>query len=272
LFFNKPKLAQAKIASREKRKKMNGFEKHNIKWTSPSSINTFSAAPDVWVAEKLFGVRGTMSASALRGIVIEEAVVNVIARGFTQEAATESAQKRFNKETMFSGSEKVADEFEVIEPIINIALKELAQYGEPEFATPDKQDKIELLCKGDGWELPVIGYTDLPFPKHGLIVDLKTTLKAPSAMSDAHNRQAAIYRKASGNNAVRFLYCTPKKAIWHECVDLDGTLAEVKQILNRQERFLSVGDKELLRDIVHFDPNSFYWNGAESNRREVFGR
>ena len=250
---------------------MNGFQKHGIQHTSPSSINLFAAAPDVFVAEKLFGLRGAMSASALRGIVIEEAVVNVIARGWTQEAATEAAIARFKKETMFSISDKADKELEVIAPCIALALAELKQYGEPEFATPDKQDKIELLCKGDGWELPVIGYTDLPFPKHGLIVDLKTTLKAPSEMSAAHNRQAAIYRKASGNNAVRFLYVTPKKCVWHECADLDGTLAEVKGILNRQERFLSAGNKEFLRDIVHFDPNSFYWNGNIAARIEVYG-
>jgi len=131
---------------------------------------------------------------------------------------------------------------------------------------------VELLCKGDGWELPIIGYTDLPFPKHGLVVDLKTTLKAPSEMSAAHNRQAAIYRQASGNSAVKFLYVTPKKCVWHECLDVKGTLGEVKEILNRQERFLSAGSKEFLRDIVHFDPDSFYWNGSEENRRAIYGR
>lgn len=251
---------------------MNGFQKHGIKHTSPSSINTFAAAPDVWVAEKLFGLRGAMSASALRGIVIEEAVVNVIARGWMQEDAEKAAIARFNKETMFSISDKADKEKEVIAPCIDVALAELKQYGEPEFSTPGKQDKIELLCKGQGWELPVIGYTDMPFPKHGLVVDLKTTLKAPSEMSAAHNRQAAIYRQASGNNVVRFLYVTPKKHVWHECLDVKGTLAEVKEILNRQERFLSAGTKEFLRDIVHFDPDSFYWNGSENNRREIYGR
>jgi len=251
---------------------MNGFQKHGILHSSPSSINTFAAAPDVWVCEKLFGLRGAMSASALRGIVIEEAVVNVIARGWMHEAAVEAAQARFQKETMFSISEKVIKEAEAIEPSIAIALEALKEFGEPEFSTPDKQDKIELLCKGDGWELPIIGYTDLPFPKHGLVVDLKTTLKAPSEMSAAHNRQAAIYRQASGNSAVKFLYVTPKKCVWHECLDVKGTLGEVKEILNRQERFLSAGSKEFLRDIVHFDPDSFYWNGSEENRRAIYGR
>lgn len=250
---------------------MNGFQKHGLAHSSPSSINLFAAAPDVFVCEKLFGLRGPMSASALRGIVIEEAVVNVIARGFTQEAATTAAIKRFSKETMFSGSDKVEKEKEVIEPSIAIALAELKQYGEPEFSTPDKQDKIELLCKCPGFEMPVIGYTDLPFPKMGVIIDLKSTHRLPSEMSSAHKRQCAVYQKASDNKSVKFLYVSAKKAVWHELSDISETLAEIKGILIRQERFLSLGDKELLRDIVHFDPSSFYWSGAESNRKEVYG-
>lgn len=249
----------------------NGFEQHGIKHTSPSSLNLFASAPDVFVAEKLFGKRGRMGAPAFRGILVEKAVVEVIAYGVCSDDATKAAIENFNKETMFSNSDKIIKEREAIAPCIEMALQELKQYGEPEFQTLNKQDKIELVCNGDGWKLPVIGYTDLPFPKHGLIVDLKTTLKAPSEMSDPHRRQAAIYRKASGNMAVRFLYVTPKKAVWHECEDVDGTLSEVKQILNRQERFLRLGDKELLRDIVHFDPSSFYWNGNEQGRKEVFG-
>ncbi len=250
---------------------MNGFEKHGIAHTSPSSINLFAAAPDVFVAEKLFGLRGKMSVSALRGIVIEEAVSNVLSRGFTVEASKEAALARFNKETLFSGGAKVEAERESIAPSVDVALDALSEYGQPEYKEHGKQDKIELFCNGDGWRLPVIGFTDFPFPKHGLIVDLKTTLRAPSEMSPAHQRQAAIYSRASGNMAVKFLYVTPKKAVWHECPDADATLSQVKSILNRQERFLRLGDKELLRDIVHFDPDSFYWNGSEGNRREVYG-
>lgn len=250
---------------------MNGFEKHGIKHTSPSSINLFAEAPDVYVAEKLFGMKSRMSVSALRGIAIEKAIVNVIANGMTEEAATQEAVSHYNKETMFLGSDKRDEEREAIAPCVALGLEALKPYGAPTFSDAGKQDKIELLCKGNGWELPVIGYTDLPFPNHGLVVDIKTTMRMPSTMSDAHNRQCAVYRKASGNSVVKFLYITPKKYQFLECADIDGTLAEIKMILNRQEKFLSMGDKETLRDIVHFNPSTFYWTGAESNRKEVYG-
>jgi hypothetical protein len=250
---------------------MNGFQKHGITHTSPSSINLFAEAPDVYVAEKLFGYKGRMSPAAYRGIVIEKAVSNIIAKGESEEKAVSWAILEFNREVALYGSDKIEEEREMIAPCVQQALEVLKPYGQPEFAVDGKQDKIELLCKGNGWELPVIGYTDFPFPKHGVIIDLKTTSRIPSVMSDAHNRQAAIYRKASGNMAVKFLYVSSKKSALHECADIDGTLAEIKMILNRQEKFLSMGDKETLREIVHFNPSTFYWTGAESNRKEVYG-
>lgn len=250
---------------------MNGFEQHNIKHTSASQINLWSNAPDVWVCEKLFGKRGPTGPSATRGLVIEKALVNILANGMSHEQAEQEAIKEYNKQTALLTSKKIDSEREVISPTISVGLAELSGLGKPRFETLGQQNKIELLCKGNGWEIPIIGLLDLVYPDSGLIVDIKTTLKAPSEMSVEHQRQAAIYRKASGNAAVRFLYITPKKAVWHECQDIDGTLRDIKQILTRQERFLRQGTKEELAEIVHLNANSFYWNGNENNRRQIYG-
>lgn len=86
----------------------------------------------------------------------------------------------------------------------------------------------------------------------------------PSVMSMEHQRQAAIYAKGSKMD-VKFLYITPKKTQFLECEDVAGTLAEIKDILNRQERFLRLGDKDMLAGIVHYDPSTFYWNGQACN-------
>lgn len=250
---------------------MNGFQLHNQQHTSASSINLWANAPDVWVTEKLFGLRGQTSPSATRGIVIEKALVNILAGGMSHENATQEAIKEFDTRTALQSGDKTDGEREIIASCITQGLGALREYGEPQFEGIGKQNRIELLCKGDGWEIPVIGYLDLVYPKHGLIIDIKTTLKAPSDMSSEHNRQAAIYRKASGNSAVKFLYITPKKSVWHECSDVDGTLKEIKQILTRQEYFLRQGDKDQLAKLVHYNPESFYWSGNEKNRSEVYG-
>lgn len=253
---------------------MNGFSLHNIDHTSPSSINMWAGAPCAWIAKYLFQKKFSFSLAAKAGVIAEDAVVNVIARGWTQEDATAAAVADYTKASAFVSSDADRKRGEAIPGMIDNALTELKQYGEPEFDNDllgKKQKKIELLCKGDNWELPVIGYLDFHFPKHGLVVDLKTSMRLPSEMSNEHTRQGVIYRKAMGNAAVKFLYVTGKGSKWHEVPDTGPVLAEVKAILNRQEAFLRLGDAELLRSVIPVQSSSFYWNGDSELRKEMYG-
>jgi len=151
-----------------------------------------------------------------------------------------------------------------------LAYAELQQYGKPDF-DGEEQHKIELTCKGDGWELPVIGYLDFKYPEHGLCIDLKTTLRIPSTMSDSHRRQEAVYKKSLGNFAVQFLYVSPKKTAMLENEDSGESLRQVKAILNRQERFLRLGDAETLKQVVPVNASSFFWNGEEKALFNLYG-
>lgn len=215
-----------------------GFSLHNQQHTSASSINTWAAAPDIWIAEKLFGFKPSVGAAAYRGNAVEAALVNILAYGVETNEAVTQAIEVFNSKTALLGDGNTDKERDSIAGCVEQGVEALSGYGKPFFEADGKQNKIELLCKGEGWELPVIGFLDLVYPEHGLVIDVKTTSRAPGEMSAEHNRQAAIYRKASGNSTVKFLYLTPKKAVWHECADVDGTLTEIKNILNQQEEFL----------------------------------
>ena len=253
--------------------RMNGFEKHGIGHSSPSAINLFANAPCAFVAKYLYGKTFKFGLAARAGVLVENAVVNVLARGFPAEAAISDAVDAYNKETAFGCSESERKRGDGIPGMIENALEALAQYGEPEFDRvlgDTKQKKIELLCRGDGWTLPVIGFLDLHFPKHGLVVDLKTTMAAPSVMSEEHTRQGCIYRQAMGNQAVRFLYVTPKKAVWHDVPEPAPVLAEVKAILTRQERLLRL-EAEDIRAMVPVISGSYYWSGDEEIRKELYG-
>ena len=193
---------------------MNGFQKHGIKHLSPSSINLWTNAPDVWVAQYLFGKRGPMSAAAMRGICTEDAVVAVL-QGKNADGALDAALEKFDQ-TFPIGDEKTTKERAMIQPCMELAIQELEQYGEPEFPE-EGQEKISITAteKTDEgkliYSIPVIGYLDLVFPKHGVVIDLKTTGRCPSVMSSEHQLQRAIYQKAKGNQVVKFLYVTPKK-------------------------------------------------------------
>ena len=249
---------------------MSGFAKHNIDHLSASSINLWSNAPDVWVMQYLFGKRTAMGAAAWRGICTEDAVVETLMGGSEKDAIAKALTKFDSRFPI--GDEKTTKERDMIEPMVQVAIEELMEFGKPEFPEEGGQNKISITAKGDGWEIPVIGYLDLVFPQHGLVIDLKTTSRIPSTMSAEHQLQRAIYAKAKGgNHAVKFLYVSPKKASMLEDGEVADTLAKAKVQISRMEAFLRLLDRDQARAIVPVQLNSFYWSGAEDLRKEFYG-
>jgi hypothetical protein len=247
-----------------------GFSKHNIDHLSASSINLWANAPDVWVMQYLHGLRTPMSAAPWRGICVEDAVVETLMGG-SEEEAIANALDKFDTRFLI-GDEKTTKERAMITPMVQLAVEELMEFGKPEFPEDEKgQEKISITAKGNGWEIPVIGYLDLVYPQHGVVIDLKTTGRLPSSMSAEHVLQRAIYQKAKGNMAVKFLYVTPKKAAMLEDGDVNETLAAAKAQIHRLEAFLRAVDKDTAKAIVPCNPNSFYWSGNESLRKEFYG-
>ena len=248
---------------------MNGFEKHGIKHLSASSINLWTNAPDVWVASYLFGKRTPMGAAAMRGICTEDAVVASLTGQSDCEAALSAALEKFDK-TFPIGDEKTTTERAMIEPCMNLALEALADYGKPEFPE-EGQEKISITAKTDDYEIPVIGFLDLVFPESGLVIDLKTTGRCPSTMSAEHQLQRAIYQKAKGNQAVKFLYVTPKKTALLEDGDPNELLGRAKKQISRLEKFLRAGSRHDIAEVIPVNPNTFYWSGGEAIREELYG-
>lgn len=253
---------------------MNGWQSHKLDHVSPSQVNLMCNEPALWVLQYLLNTKTQMGASAWRGIAVEHGVVACLKEGLSQAEGLRRALDLFNAKTALTGDPKREKERENIEPMIALALGQLSDFGAPDFPEEHHQHKIEITCQGDGWSLPVIGYLDLVYLAHGLVVDLKTTLRMPSTMSREHQRQRCIYQLAMGNHRVKFLYVTPKKAEWRDDGDPAEVLAEVKTILNRYERFLKLSDDaRVLADCVPVIPGSFYWNSpdAMAARQAAYG-
>ena len=249
---------------------MSGFNKHNIDHLSASSINLWANAPDVWVMSYLFGLRTPMGPAPWRGIVVEEAVVETMMGG-SEKDAIQKALDKFDKRFLI-GDEATTKERAMIEPMVQLSVEQLMEFGKPEFPEEGGQNKISITAKGDGWTVPVIGYLDLVYPQHGVVIDLKTTGRMPSTMSAEHQLQRAIYQKArGGNQSVKFLYVTPKKASMLEDGDPAELLAQANVQITRMEAFLRTLDKETAKAIVPVQPNSFYWKGNEALRKEFYG-
>ena len=250
---------------------MSGFEKHGIEHLSASSINLWANAPDVWVMQYLHGKRTPFTSPApWRGICVEDAVVETLMGG-SEKDAIQKALDKFDKRFLV-GDEATTKERAMIEPMVQLSVEQLMEFGKPEFPEEGGQNKISITAKGDGWTVPVIGYLDLVYPHHGVVIDLKTTGRMPSTMSAEHQLQRAIYQKAKGGNqSVKFLYVTPKKASMLEDGDPAELLAQAKVQITRMEAFLRTLDKETAKAIVPVQPNSFYWKGNETLRKEFYG-
>ena len=252
---------------------MNGFERHGIDHLSASSINLWANAPDVWVMQYLHGLRTPMGAAAWRGICDEDAVVETL-MGEAQTAAVDHALAKFDKRFLIGDSD-TQRERDRITPMVEIAVEELKVYGTPEFPEVEegenKQEKICIKTGRDDWKIDVIGYLDLVFPKHGIIVDLKTTGCIPSQMSPEHQLQRAIYAKAKGNMDVKFLYVSEKKSSLLSDGDPTEILTLAKAQIFRIESFLRTLDKDQAKEVVPVNPSSFYWKGSEALRKEFYG-
>ena len=177
---------------------------------------------------------------------------------------------KFDKRYLI-GDEKTTKERNMITPIVGMAVEELKQYGKPVFPDDSKQEKISITAKGENYSIPVIGFLDMVYPDHGLVIDLKTTSKIPSSMSADHRLQRCIYAASKGNMAVKFLYVSGKKSALLEDGDVRETLAEAKHAINRLHNFLLALDKDTARAIVPVNKSSFYWSGSESLRKEFYG-
>lgn len=253
---------------------MTAFARHGISHLSASSVNLFASQPALWAANYLLGKRNPVGPAAHRGTAIESGVeAGLFDPTMPVAEAQEIALAKFHSLTRLSSDHRVEKEREAIAPSVETALAELRQYGVPCAPEDGRQHKISVSL--DGVPIPFHGYLDFEFPDHGIIVDLKTTLRIPSEISAPHCRQGSIYTKSRGGNVhTRMAYVSPKKVCVYVVEDVDLHLSRTVAIAQCIERFLSLSDdKELLVRCLAPDMGSFYFNdaAAKSLAAEVWG-
>ena len=154
--------------------------------------------------ERLLGHRSPPSALMARGKAVEDGVhAGLIDPSLPVEACVERALATYDREMTLNPDERRDSERLLIPGYVEHGLGELRQYGVPSAY----QDRVEIRL--DDVPVPLIGFIDWRFDDHGLIVDLKTSERLPSAISLSHARQGAIYARAHGNYGMRFAYVKP---------------------------------------------------------------
>lgn len=257
---------------------MNGFSLHGIDHLSASSLNLWASEPAVWAMERLLGHRSPPSAAMIRGRAVEAGVdLGLVEPDKSLEACIGMALATFDREMALVPDERRESERTLIPGYVEHGLGELRQYGAPTAY----QERIEIRL--DDVPVPVIGFIDWRFDQHGLVVDMKTSERLPSAISLSHARQGAIYASAHGNYGMRFAYVKPvagKKdgravAVYElDRSEIERQLIALREIALRLERFLRLsGDADELCNLIVPDYERFHWTNPVTRARgaEVFG-
>lgn len=255
---------------------MNAFQRHGIDHLSASSVNLFIAQPALWCCSYLLKKRTAVGPAAHRGTAIEAGVeAGLFDPAMPVEECQKIAHAKFHSLTRLSADPRIEKERAAIDGSVAVALAELRQYGVPDV--PDakfgRQTKLEIEVPGVA--VPVWGFIDFEWPQHGIIVDLKTSARIPSAISDAHARQGAIYSGPGANTQVRFAYVSDKKIAVYVLDNVAQHLASFVQAAQAIERLLSLSDDgEKLTRCFAPDLSSFYWGDASARAlaHEIWGQ
>lgn len=258
----------------------NAFERHGIGHLSASSLNLWAAQPALWIMERLLGRRSPPGIPAARGKAVEVGVhAGLVDPALAVEDCIAEAERSFDRETMLSGDPRRAEVRGKLGGWVRGAVAELRQYGPPD--DDGYQGRVETRL--DDVPVPIIGYVDWRFSHHGLIVDLKTAERHPSAIGASHGRQGAVYASAHGNFGMRFAYAKPApgKNDARQVLVLEMSGDEVRQHLAALRlialslgRFLSVSrDARELAGLIVPDFDAFWWSdpAVRAAGRDVFG-
>ena len=248
---------------------MNPFARYGIEHLSPSQCNLFVASPAMYVMERCLKMRSPVGAAAHRGTSVESGVVHGLLTGADVKECQEITKKEFSKLTALSGDPRIEKEQTAISDMVAQGLKELSPYGKPSTTQGGIQYHVEGLA------VPLIGFYDMEWENHGILIDLKTTHALPSKISTNHARQVALYCAARGDNLdARITYVTPKKVATYQLENKREHVAALEKIALTIQRFLSISeDPHYLASLVVPDVDSFYFSDprARKNAFDLWG-
>lgn len=241
---------------------------------TPWSANTLKMPVDAWVLKEL-NFKDGMNAAMAAGIASEDGVKEGLLdhkRPISQCVAL--AHAKFDRLTAMKAisEESKSSRRKHIEGMVTHAINALRPYGTPVFPA-EGQQKVSLQL--DGCKQSHIGYLDFLYPDHGLIVDLKTTLRLPTAgVADAHRWQGGIYGTALSNHEMRFAYVSGKECRIFRQEDVPQAIEEVRRATIALEKFMQLFDsyEEMAQHIVP-DYSSFYMSSPAMRAagKQVFG-
>lgn len=246
----------------------NPFEVHNIGHLSASACNSFVTSPAMFCLERLLGRKSPPNAPMHAGTAGEDGIVHGLKN---LEAPIEEciavAEKRF-KELMTLNNDERREKYDKVLPnFVKHGVEELRPYGTPSGT----QGKIEKQLEGVA--VPLIGFYDCYWADHGILVDIKTTLRMPSEIKTNHARQVALYKSTISDNLdARVTYVTGSGVKTYQLENHREHVNALHKIALTMQRFLALStDPHELCALVCPDYEHFVWSDARAAGKEVWG-
>lgn len=249
---------------------MTPFERFGIQHLSPSSCNTFTTSPASFLLQKVFKKSSPVGPAAHRGTSVESGIAHGL---FNPQASLDECvaitREEFNKLTAMIFDSRVEKERASLPEMVKRGLAELRQYGIPSSAQGHITHMVE------GLSVPLIGYYDFEWEHKGVLVDLKTTQKLPSKISNPHARQVSLYKRVRGDNlSARIAYVTPSKTATYELENHRDHLRSLERVALTIQRFLSLSEDPMeLASLVVPDVDTYHFNDpiARQTAFEIWG-
>ena len=247
---------------------MNPFEMHGIKHLSPSSLNTWAAEPALWVMQKLAGKSTPAGYAAHRGTASETGIVaGLLNPQLPLVECQQQALDQFDALSGHSKNPKAIKERAAIPGIVEQGVKKLRVAGIPD----EIQHRVDVMLPDI--PVPVMGFVDVGWTTHGIRLDVKSKLRMPGNIEQAHRRQVGLYIHGT-NSTGRVAYFTPTQEVVYALEDAALYVEELRQIAIRLMNFLALSDdrEKLIASCVP-NYNSFYWSDEYTRGlgKEVFG-
>jgi len=211
-----------------------------------------------------------VGAAAHRGTAAEDGIVaGLLDPSKTDDECAEIALSKFRTLAALCKDPNKEKELAALPGIVKNGLAELRPYGVP----TKTQGKIEITLPG--LMVPVIGYYDLFYENHGIIIDIKTQLRLASSIKVGHARQVSLYKVGLGDNLdARLTYVTDKKAATYTLENHRAHVDALHRIAMTMQRFLSLSPStDDIAGLVAPDTDHFFFSDpiARQHAFEVWG-
>jgi len=243
----------------------NPFDNHDIEHLSASSINTYIQDPCMFILRYLFKNKSSSNPAMWRGTVVDEGIGDALTTKKTTKKIIKNAISRFDGLYEYTAKDyevntiKLEKERDLIPRYLNTAIPYYQNIGKP--ISYQKEIRLQI----DNIPIDILGYIDLQY--EGLVRDIKTVSRLPSAIPDTVNRQLSIYAVAENCDAiVDYVYVTSKKAemISMQVENIDEHINTVRNVAYAIMNLLSYSnDKNEIASLFYPNYDSWLWGKDE---------